>query len=134
MTPISIEETAAYLKQCRDVHILIHRSPDGDCIGSGYSLQAVLKKYGIRSRVLCADPIPVRFGYLLPDEEEEAFEPQCVISVDLADEHVILCHAQALEREQDGSQHGQTFRHGAYDNGNRHRHGIQDQADPLINA
>ena len=86
MTPISINETAEYLKNCRDVHILIHRSPDGDCIGSGYSLQAVLRQYGIRSRVLCADPIPPRFGYLLPDEEEEDFEPQCIIAVDVADE------------------------------------------------
>ena len=86
MTRMTIEETAAFLKNCRDVHILIHRSPDGDCIGSGYSLQAVLKGLGIRSRVLCSDPIPSRFGYLLSDEEEERFEPQCVIAVDVADE------------------------------------------------
>ncbi|MCR5718779.1 MAG: bifunctional oligoribonuclease/PAP phosphatase NrnA [Oscillospiraceae bacterium] len=86
MTPISIEETAAFLTQCKDAYILIHRSPDGDCIGSGYSLQAVLKQFGIRSRVLCDDPIPHRFGYLLPDEEEEDFEPQCILSVDVADE------------------------------------------------
>ncbi len=86
MTRMNIEETAEYLKNCRDVHILIHRSPDGDCIGSGYSLQAVLRQLGIRSRVLCSDPIPPRFGYLLSDEEEEHFEPQCVIAVDVADE------------------------------------------------
>lgn len=86
MKRITIEETAEFLRNCRDVHILIHRSPDGDCIGSGYSLQAVLKTLGIRSRVLCSDPIPPRFGYLLSDEEEEKFEPQCVIAVDVADE------------------------------------------------
>ena len=83
---INIDQAAEFLRNCRDVHILIHRSPDGDCIGSGYSLQAVLKSLGIRSRVLCSDPIPPRFGYLLSDEEEERFEPQCVISVDVADE------------------------------------------------
>lgn len=86
MTPINIAETAEYLKNCRDVHILIHRSPDGDCVGSGYSLQAVLRQFGIRSKVLCSDPIPPRFGYMLSDEEEERFEPQCVIAVDVADE------------------------------------------------
>ena len=86
MTPISIADTAEYLKSLRDVYILIHRSPDGDCIGSGYSLQAVLKQYGIRSRVLCADPIPPRFGFLLSDEEEEEFEPQAIVAVDVADE------------------------------------------------
>ena len=86
MKRMTIEETAEFLRNCRDVHILIHRSPDGDCIGSGYSLQAVLRSLGIRSRVLCSDPIPPRFGYLLSDEEEERFEPQCVIAVDVADE------------------------------------------------
>ena len=86
MTPINIEQAAGFLKNCRDVHILIHRSPDGDCIGAGYSLQAVLRSLGIRSRVLCADPIPPRFGYMLSDEEEERFDPQCVIAVDVADE------------------------------------------------
>lgn len=86
MKPVSIKETAQFLRGCRDVHILIHRSPDGDCIGSGYSLQAVLHLLGIRSRVLCADPIPERFAYLLPDWEEEDFAPQCIVSVDVADE------------------------------------------------
>ncbi len=86
MKRIDVAQTAAYLQNCRDAYILIHRSPDGDCIGSGYSLQAVLRQLGIRSRVLCADPIPLRFGFLLPDEEEEDFPPQCIISVDVADE------------------------------------------------
>ncbi len=86
MKRIDVAQAAAYLQNCRDVYILIHRSPDGDCIGSGYSLQAVLRQLGIRSRVLCADPIPPRFGFLLPDEEEEDFPPQCIISVDVADE------------------------------------------------
>lgn len=86
MNAASIAETAAFLKRCRDVHILIHSSPDGDCIGSGYSLQAVLRQLGIRSRVLCADPIPPRFDFLLPSEPEEDFEPQCIVAVDVADE------------------------------------------------
>lgn len=86
MKRLTIEQTAEFLRTCRDVHILIHRSPDGDCIGAGYSLQAALRQLGIRSRVLCADPIPARFDYLLPEEPEEDFEPQCVISTDVSDE------------------------------------------------
>jgi DNA polymerase III epsilon subunit-like protein len=73
MKRLTIEQTAEFLRTCRDVHILIHRSPDGDCIGAGYSLQAALRQLGIRSRVLCADPIPARFDYLLPEEPEEDF-------------------------------------------------------------
>lgn len=86
MKPISIQEAADQLKATRDVHILIHRSPDGDCIGSGYSLQAVLRLLGIRSKVVCADPIPPRFSFLLPEEPEEDFAPQTIVSVDVADE------------------------------------------------
>ena len=86
MKPISIQEAADQLKAARDVHILIHRSPDGDCIGSGYSLQAVLRLLGIRSKVVCADPIPPRFSFLLPEEPEEDFAPQTIVSVDVADE------------------------------------------------
>lgn len=86
MKAISIQQAAEFLKNCRDVHILIHRSPDGDCVGSGYSLQAALRQFGIRSRVLCSDPIPPRFSFLLPDEPEEDFAAQTVVSVDVADE------------------------------------------------
>ncbi len=85
MQKFDFAQTAAFLNGCEDVYILIHQSPDGDCIGSGYSLQAVLRQMGKRAKVLCSDPIPPRFGFLLPDEPEEDFEPQCVIAVDVAD-------------------------------------------------
>ena len=86
MKQITIEQAAEFLDTCEDAHILIHRSPDGDCIGAGYSLQAVLRLLGKRAKVLCADPIPERFNYLLPEEPEEDFEPKCVISADVSDE------------------------------------------------
>lgn len=89
MKMLDTADTIACLRDCDDVHILIHRSPDGDCIGSGYSLQAVLRQLGKRSRVLCADPIPARFQFLLPEESEEDFPPQYVISVDVADEKLL---------------------------------------------
>ncbi len=83
---INISETAELLRNCEDAYILIHMNPDGDCIGSGYSLQAVLKQLGIRSRVICPDPIPERFHFLLPEEPEEEFPAKYVIAVDCADE------------------------------------------------
>ena len=79
-------EAAEFIRNCEDVHILIHMNPDGDCIGSGYSLQAVLKLLGKRSKVICADPIPERFHFLLPEEPEEEFPAKNIISVDCADE------------------------------------------------
>ena len=57
MHRITAAEAAAYLQECGDAYILIHRAPDGDCIGAGYSLQAVLRQLGRKARVLCDDPI-----------------------------------------------------------------------------
>ncbi|MDE7093549.1 MAG: bifunctional oligoribonuclease/PAP phosphatase NrnA [Oscillospiraceae bacterium] len=88
MNKINIPETAEFLENCEDVHILIHRSPDGDCIGAGYSLQAVLKSLGKRAKVLCADEIPERFDFLKPEKSEiseEDFIAKTIISVDVAD-------------------------------------------------
>lgn len=85
MQRLDMQETADFLRSCEDAYILIHQSPDGDCIGSGYSLQAVLRQLGKRSKVLCADPIPARYDFLMPEEPEEDFAPKCIISVDVAD-------------------------------------------------
>jgi phosphoesterase RecJ-like protein len=86
MERFDLQQTGSFLRSCEDAHILIHRSPDGDCIGAGYSLQAVLRGMGKRAKVLCADPVPARFDYLRPKEPEEDFAPGCVIAVDVADE------------------------------------------------
>lgn len=83
---IDVSAAAEFLKQCEDAYILIHMNPDGDCIGSGYSLQAVLKLLGKRSKVICVDPIPERFQFLLPEEPEEEFPAKYIIAVDCADE------------------------------------------------
>ncbi len=83
---IDVKEAAEILKSCEDVYILIHMNPDGDCIGSGYSLQAVFRKMGKRAKVLCADPIPERFAFLLPEKEEENFSAKKIIALDCADE------------------------------------------------
>ncbi len=85
MQKLDFQQTADFLRSCEDAYILIHQNPDGDCIGSGYSLQAVLRQLGKRAKVLCADAIPARYDYLKPQEPEEEFEPQCIISVDVAD-------------------------------------------------
>ena len=39
---MNIAETAAQLQTIQQAMILIHQSPDGDCIGSGYALAALL--------------------------------------------------------------------------------------------
>lgn len=86
MQNLTMEETAAWLKNCEDAYILIHRSPDGDCVGAGYALAAMLHQMGKRASVHCSDPIPDRYQFMLPpNAEQEPFEPQCIIAVDVAD-------------------------------------------------
>ena len=82
-----IDRRAAYemLQTLEDVYILIHRSPDGDCIGGGYALHRILKDMGIRSRVVCADPIPPLYKAITDGVVFEDFAPKMHISIDVAD-------------------------------------------------
>lgn len=84
MKHIPLQEVADWLRQCEDTYILIHRSPDGDCIGGGYALHEILRQMGKRSKVLCNDVIPSRYNFLIAPEEED-FAPKSIISVDVAD-------------------------------------------------
>ncbi len=86
----SVQETAQRLLQCESACILIHRSPDGDCIGSGYALAYALRQLGKKARVICNDPIPERYHFMLPEAETlELFQPERIISVDVADEKLL---------------------------------------------
>lgn len=84
-TEIGSREAVAILRAMQDVHILIHRSPDGDCVGGGYALYHILRGFGIRASVVCADPIPAMFREITEGVAFETFEPQTYISVDVAD-------------------------------------------------
>lgn len=86
MTELNYQQAAAFLKSdaCRDVFILTHQSPDGDCIGTGFALKYVLEGLGKRARVICPDEIPARYGFCTTPQTED-FTPACIIAVDLAD-------------------------------------------------
>ena len=81
---MTIEETVGFLRACEDALILIHQSPDGDCVGAGFALYRMLRAMGKRARVVCPDPIPSRYDFLKAEDMPE-FEPKCVISTDVAD-------------------------------------------------
>ncbi len=85
MEKLTLLEVTRRFVQCEDVYILIHRSPDGDCIGGGYALAEILQQYGKRAKVICNDPIPARYAFLLPKEPPEDFSPKNIISIDVAD-------------------------------------------------
>lgn len=86
---MKIAETAAWLQTCEQAVILIHQSPDGDCIGSGYALAALLRLMGKHAVVRCSDPISARYAFLLDDSDTVDESIATVISVDVADRKLL---------------------------------------------
>lgn len=88
---INMSDACSFLKNCRDAVILIHQSPDGDCVGAGYALREILGALGIRSRVECSDVIPKRYDFITLGSEypDEAFEAETIIAVDVADPQLL---------------------------------------------
>ncbi len=88
---LTLKETCAFLKERDNFTLLCHGQPDGDTIGSGYALAYALKQLGKKARVLCCDPIPLKFHFisnaLEQDDISEAEET--VIAVDVADNKLL---------------------------------------------
>ena len=80
---------AAHILQNNDKYtILTHSHPDGDTLGSAFALCSALRSMGKMANVVCADPIPHKFEYLTVEGKQE-FEPETVISVDVADDKLL---------------------------------------------
>ncbi|MCP5522745.1 MAG: bifunctional oligoribonuclease/PAP phosphatase NrnA [Verrucomicrobiales bacterium] len=83
-----IRQVLAALETPRNVCIVGHVRPDGDCIGSQLALAHALKRAGKRVTVWNADPIPAKLAFLDPDgllqrpARRRRFD--CVIATDAA--------------------------------------------------
>ena len=80
----SLSEIAQYLKETDSSVILTHRYPDGDTLGSAFALCRALHKLGKKSRVIVNGTLANKFGYLANDMDEQDFEYETVIAVDIA--------------------------------------------------
>ena len=90
MNRLDIPQTAQLLLQQDDILILTHQSPDGDTMGSGYSLCLALQQLGKRAMVLCTDPIPKRMTFVAEHLDpaltlENPDQAKFVVAVDIAD-------------------------------------------------
>ena len=85
---MTVPQICAYLNEQEDILILCHQSPDGDTLGSGFGLYYALRALGKRAQVVCSDPIPPQFSYLLPEEMPQ-ITPRCIVAVDVADPQLL---------------------------------------------
>ncbi len=82
---IDVKDAADFLRTRDNYLILMHASPDGDTLGSGYALCGALQRMGKKARAVCPDDIPKKFDYLMEAAKEQIFEPENIVCVDIAD-------------------------------------------------
>ncbi len=82
---IDMQETANLLRQKNNILFLCHKHPDGDTLGSASSLAHALTAMGKTVRIECNDPIPKDFSFMFEGIENPPFEPEFVVSIDVAD-------------------------------------------------
>ena len=81
---ITLKAAAELLKQKDKIYILSHHYPDGDTLGSASALCMALQKMGKQVRCLCEDEISKRYAYLFAEIIPMEFEPEFIVSVDVA--------------------------------------------------
>lgn len=83
---IDYNQAAEIIRSSDNIHILTHQSPDGDTLGSGFAMYFALRSINKNVEIICPDGLPARFEFLAKEyNTSEAFEPECVIAVDIAD-------------------------------------------------
>lgn len=93
---IDVKKTAQLLENHDNIIILVHSNPDGDTLGCGYALLRALRKLGKKAEVLRPENVSKKYNYLFADLGKEDFEPEFVVSVDVAD--VKLLEKDAREK------------------------------------
>lgn len=82
---LTVADAALMLSAADRVWILTHQFPDGDTLGSGFALCRALRSLGKQAQVLCSDPIPEKYDYMLADLPHQEFDPAFICAVDVAD-------------------------------------------------
>ena len=84
-----LERAAALLKSWDKILVLSHRSPDGDTLGCASALCRALASLGKSVQFRCADAVPEKFGYLFRGIVFAEFEPERIVTIDVADKALL---------------------------------------------
>ena len=82
---IDLEFAKKLLLERDNFNIFLHASPDGDTVGSGFALCTALRRLGKKANVLCSDEIPKSYSFITDVYVSWDFEPETLVSVDVAD-------------------------------------------------
>ena len=93
----TLKKIAEALRNNDFFYILTHIYPDGDTLGSAYSLCAALQKLGKHVKVLTDVNCPSKFDFLKNNIKEEDFNPKYIISVDIAEKTLIPNNLKKFE-------------------------------------
>lgn len=93
---MTLNDVAEILLQNDNFEILTHAHPDGDCLGSGYGLCLALQQAGKNARVITVET-PKVFDYLKNGVENQDFEAEYIVSVDVADEKLLGENQEAYQ-------------------------------------
>ena len=90
-TPRAIDpqEAASLLWSGNKILILAHINPDGDTLGSAFALCRALAGAGKKARVECDDVLPSKYSFMWSGLEEETFDPEFTVCVDIAGEELL---------------------------------------------
>ena len=91
---VTHKEAFSLLKGIDNVLILTHRNPDGDAVGSMFALYYTLRDMGKNVRCM-SDTIPDSLSIPVCEEAFVEFEPDYVVSVDVADRKLLTEEADA---------------------------------------
>lgn len=84
-----LQRAAELLLAWDKILILSHRSPDGDTLGCASALSRALIALGKSVQFRCADEIPEKFSYMFSGVEFGEFEPEKIVTVDVADKTLL---------------------------------------------
>lgn len=93
---MKINEIAAILKKKNNFEILTHNYPDGDCLGCGFGLCLGLQQLGKNARVITTS-LPKNFQFLTKGVKQHDFQPEYIISTDVADEQLLGCNQEKYQ-------------------------------------